>query len=238
MWLIHIENSFSQNGILILSGHSINNPSDSTTKLSEYQQVLPYGPCQAIANTICYPCGKYPTTHPMRRWQKLYESVGKLHSSMITWQHGTSGPVPELDTDTNLITAKSTILWICLCRSQITTWSTSALRVIMLGTVSIDAGNYFSHTRSAMRWSGISSQGKIHPVSQCNEYIPFYSAVFHFLWSFLLSASLHGLHWTALWYLSSYILKYLQCPFITNHQSPSEVRVILGCSAWNIVSKF
>ena len=43
------------------------------------------------------------STHPMRRWQKMYESVRKLHSIMITWQHSTSEPVPELDTDINLI---------------------------------------------------------------------------------------------------------------------------------------
>ena len=43
------------------------------------------------------------STHPMRRWQKLYESVSKLHSSMIIWHHSTPGPVSELDTDTNLI---------------------------------------------------------------------------------------------------------------------------------------
>ena len=42
-------------------------------------------------------------THPMRRWQTLYESVRNLHSRIITCQHSTSGPVPDLDTDTNLI---------------------------------------------------------------------------------------------------------------------------------------
>ena len=64
----------------------------------------------------------------------------------------------------------------------------------------------------------------------CNKYMPFYWAAFHFLWSFLLNASLHRLYWAALWYLSSY-RKYLQCPLNTNHQSPSEDRVILGCNA-------
>ena len=43
------------------------------------------------------------STHLMRKWQKLYESVRKLDSIMITWQHSTSGPVSELDSDTNLI---------------------------------------------------------------------------------------------------------------------------------------
>ena len=43
------------------------------------------------------------STHPMRRWQKLYESVRKLQFGMITWQYSTAGPVPELDTDTKLI---------------------------------------------------------------------------------------------------------------------------------------
>ena len=44
---------------------------------------------------------------------------------------------------------------------------TSELRVIMPGTVvPIDAGKCFSHTRSAMWRRGISSQGKLDPVSQ------------------------------------------------------------------------
>ena len=73
--------------------------------------------------------------------------------------------------------------------------------------------------------------------TDCVINTPFYWALFNFLWSFLLNASLHWLYWTALWYLSSYILKYLQCPLNTNHQSPSEDRVIFGCNAWNIVSK-
>ena len=42
-------------------------------------------------------------THPMRKWQTLFESVRRLHSRIITWQHNTSGPVPDLDTATNLI---------------------------------------------------------------------------------------------------------------------------------------
>ena len=74
MWLIHIENSFSQNGILLFVGHSINNPSDSTTNLSEYQQVLPYGPCQAIGTNICHPCGNYLYHEKMTKCINLSES--------------------------------------------------------------------------------------------------------------------------------------------------------------------
>ena len=142
MWLIHIENSFSQNGILLFLGHSIIDPSDSTTNLSEYQQLLPYGPCQAIGNNICYPGG---SARPMRWWQKMYESVRKLYSSMITWQHSTSGPVPELDTDTNLIHNS----WI----NSLTHWGrVTHICVIKLTIIGLDNG-LSPDRRQAIIWT-------------------------------------------------------------------------------------
>ena len=79
-------NLFSQNGILLFLGHSINNPPDSATNLSENQQVLPYRPCQAMGNSICYPCGKYPSHEKMTKIARIRQNASLQHDH-LTAQH-------------------------------------------------------------------------------------------------------------------------------------------------------
>ena len=99
MWLIHIENSFLQSGILLFLGRNINNPQyHKFVRISTGIAILPH--VKQLVTTFVI---LVESTHLMRKWQKLYESVRRLDSIMITWQHSTSGPVSELDSDTSLI---------------------------------------------------------------------------------------------------------------------------------------
>ena len=187
MWLIHIENSFSQNGILLSLGRNIR-----CCHMDDVKQLV-----TTFAILV-------ESTHLMRKWQKLYESVRKLDSIMITWQHSTSGPVSELDSDTNLIH-----------NSQIN--NLTNMLVLLSDDTWIDFCITYDNARgsSVYRWWPIFQsctesnvvKRNIQPGKNTPQYTPFYWAEFHFLWSFSRNAALHGLHWTALWYLSSYILK-------------------------------
>ena len=56
------------------------------TNLSEYQQVLPYGPYHAIGNNICYPCGKYPSHEKMTIIAWICQKPSVRHDN-LTAQH-------------------------------------------------------------------------------------------------------------------------------------------------------
>ena len=86
----------------------ITRPPGSTTVLSEYQQVLSYGPCQAIGNNICYPCGKYPSHEEMTKIVYIRQKASLLHDHLTAEHIRTNIWFGQL-IQTWFITVKSTI---------------------------------------------------------------------------------------------------------------------------------